>query len=101
MIDSCTDGDDLATACRNVGITASPPCADGGLAAGAAVPETAARLAAVAAERALVIALACARKSGLYAWDGTMDTTRIMDVTAWDLFPDTARAGVPYEQTVS
>ena len=42
MIDSCTDGGDLAVACRNAGITASPPCADCGLASGTAVPEAAA-----------------------------------------------------------
>ncbi len=101
MIDSCTHGGDLAVACRNAGITASPPCADCSLPAGTAVPEAAERLAAVAVERALVIALACARKSGLYGWDGALDTTRIMDVTAWDLFPDTARPGVPCGQTVS
>lgn len=100
MIDVGDGGGDLAAACRSAGITASPECVTGRI-VNPTAPEAAGQLAAAAAERALVIALACARRSRLYEWDGMMCTAWIMAAAAWDLFPDAAWDGVPCGQTVS
>jgi len=57
--------------------------------------ELAGALAAAAAERALLIALACARGTGRYLWSGHLSTSRIMAAAAWDLFP-----GMTWQATV-
>jgi hypothetical protein len=44
-------------------------------------------MAAAAAERALAIALICARSLGRYQWETAISTARIMAATTWDLFP--------------
>jgi hypothetical protein len=44
-------------------------------------------MAAAAAERALTIALACARHASRYQWNATISTARLMAASAWDLFP--------------
>jgi hypothetical protein len=44
-------------------------------------------MAAAAAERALTIALACARRASRYQWGATISTARLMEASAWDLFP--------------
>jgi len=100
MTDAADGGGDLASACRDAGIMASPEGLTGGT-VNPADPEAPGLLAAAASERALVIALACARRSGLYEWDGTLRAARIMAAAAWDLFPDAAWDGVPCGQTVS
>ena len=55
-------------------------------------------LAAAAAERALAIALACARGLGQYRWEGTLRTARIMAAATWDLFPIVAWDDTPVDQ---
>jgi hypothetical protein len=41
----------------------------------------------LAVERALAIALLCARHQGRYEWDGTLDTKTVMTASAWDCLP--------------
>ena len=41
----------------------------------------------LAVERALAIALLCARHQGRYEWDGTVDTEAVMNASAWDCLP--------------
>ena len=43
-------------------------------------------LAALMVERALLMALVCARHLGRYSWDGTLDTADIMAASTWDCF---------------
>jgi hypothetical protein len=43
--------------------------------------------AALAVERALAIALLCARHLGHYDWSGTLDTAAVMAATTWDCLP--------------
>jgi hypothetical protein len=93
MIDVGDGGGDLASACRSAGIGASAACTAGGIVS-ATGPAAAGQTAAMTAERALVIALACARQGGLYEWDGTLSTARMMAAAAWDLFPDAAWGGI-------
>ena len=72
MIDLCDDGNDLAAISRQAGIMASPASVASSSASGdAAGLRTSEHLAAAAAERALTIALACARGLGQYRWEGT------------------------------
>jgi len=52
-------------------------------------------LAGGAVERALAIALACARHMGRYQWDGALDTGQILTAHAWDCFPPPGPAGSP------
>jgi len=92
MIDTSADlgstQDDLADVCRRAGVAPSP--ASMGLdqtSYGPADPGAAERLAAAAAERALAVALACARGLDRYRWEGIIRTDRIMAATTWDLFP--------------
>jgi len=87
---------DMTGLCRDAGIDGSPACLAGPDARrqpGSGEP--AESLAAAAAERALVIALACARGTGRYSWTGHLSTARIMTGTAWDLFP-----GMTWQATV-
>ena len=88
MIDLCDDSNDLAALSRRARIVASPASVASGRVSGdAAGLGTTEHLAAAAAERALAIALACARELGQYRWEGTLRTARMMAVAAWDLFP--------------
>jgi hypothetical protein len=41
----------------------------------------------LAVERALAIALLCARHQGRYEWAGTLDTRAVMAASAWDCLP--------------
>jgi hypothetical protein len=41
----------------------------------------------LAVERALAIALLCARHQGRYEWTGTLDTKTVMTASAWDCLP--------------
>ena len=43
-------------------------------------------LAALTVERALIMALVCARHLGRYGWDGPLDTADIMAASTWDCF---------------
>jgi hypothetical protein len=47
-------------------------------------------IAAQAVERALVIALICARHLGRYEWDSALSSGAIMTAQAWDCFPELA-----------
>jgi len=80
---------DLAVICRNAVITASPASLASGVTPGSdpAGPAAAGRLAAAAAERALAIALASARRLGRYRWQNRLRTARVLAAAAWDLFP--------------
>jgi hypothetical protein len=49
-------------------------------------PDDCGLLAARAVQRALAIALICARYLGRYHWEGTLDTGQIMAANAWDSF---------------
>jgi hypothetical protein len=86
---------DITALCRDEGIGRSPGCLAGPEAArqddSGCLAES---LAAAATERALVIALACARGTGRYSRTGHLSTARIMTDTAWDLFP-----GVTWQAT--
>jgi hypothetical protein len=48
----------------------------------------------LAVERALTVALLCARHQGRYEWDGTLDTRALMAASAWDCLP-WPQAGAP------
>jgi hypothetical protein len=41
----------------------------------------------LAVERALALALLCARHQGRYEWDGMLDTRAVMAASAWDCLP--------------
>jgi hypothetical protein len=88
-------GHDITALCRDAGIDGSPACSAGPDAARRpGSGDLAESLAAAAAERALVIALACARGTGRYLWSGHLSTSRSMATAAWDLFP-----GVTWQAT--
>jgi len=70
----------LEDACQRARLTAGPGC----LPAGLDDPAAARMLAALLAERALIMALVCARHLGRYSWDGTLDTGDIMAASTWD-----------------
>ncbi len=69
----------LEDACQQARLTARPGCLPAGLGEAAA-----GMLAALLVERALVMALVCARHLGRYHWDGTLDMADIMAASAWD-----------------
>jgi hypothetical protein len=50
-------------------------------------PDEGSYQATLAVERALAIALLCARHQGRYAWDGILDTKTAMVDSAWDCLP--------------
>jgi hypothetical protein len=101
MIEIRDGSHDLADTCRQAWVLASPASTASDVTAGhPAEPWTAERLAAAAAERALVIALACARGVDRYRWEGTICTARIMAATAWDLFPSAAWDDTSCDQPV-
>jgi hypothetical protein len=89
---------DLAAICRSTAITASPASMAYGATVGS---HSAERLAAAAAERALAIALACARALNRYRWDGVLCAARIMAAAAWDLFPQVMWDEAPYDRPAS
>jgi hypothetical protein len=72
----------LGPACQRAGVTPGP----GHSGPGAGLP-AGWQAAALAVERALMIALVCGRHQGRYAWPGTIRTGRIMAVAAWDCLP--------------
>ena len=69
----------LEHACQQAGIATGP----GGSERGADRPARC-RAAALAVERALMIALVCARHQGRYDWAGALRTEHVMAATAWD-----------------
>ena len=71
----------LRVACDQAGIAADPR----GSVLGADL--TADRLAALAVERALMIALICARHQGRYKWAGTLHLAAVLAAAAWDCLP--------------
>ncbi len=73
----------LEDACQQAGLTARPGYLPAGLDATAA----AGRLAALMVERALIMALVCARHLGRYRWDATLDTAQVMAASTWDCLP--------------
>ena len=70
----------LEDACQRAGLTARP----GSLPAGLDATAAARTLAALLVERALIMALVCARHLGRYSWDGTLNTGDIMAASTWD-----------------
>lgn len=46
-------------------------------------------------DRALAIALMCARHMDRYQWDGTLNIRRIMAAHAWDCLPQPGPCGLP------
>jgi hypothetical protein len=72
----------LEDACQRAGLTTGP----GYLPAGLDETAAARMLAALMVERALVMALVCARHLGRYSWDGTLDIADIMAAGTWDCF---------------
>lgn len=81
----------LARACRQAGIAVGLGC-DQDEADHPAPGEVAA---AIAVERALAIALLCARHFGRYIWDAPLRTARILAGAAWDCFPHLHADGTP------
>jgi hypothetical protein len=69
----------LEDACQRACLSARPGCLPAGL------DETAAAgiLAALTAERALIMALVCARHLGRCSWEGTLDTGDVMAASTW------------------
>jgi hypothetical protein len=88
MIDIGDGRPDLADTCQRAAFTTSAGTTASDILSGG--PGAAERLAAAAAERALAIALTCARELGRYQWPGTLRTAALMAAAAWDLFPLTA-----------
>jgi len=41
----------------------------------------------MAVERALIMALICARHLGRYTWEGTLDIEEIMAASSWNCLP--------------
>ena len=72
----------LEDACQQASLTATP----GYLPAGLDETAAARMLAALMVERALIMALVCARQLGRYNWDGTLDIADIMAASTWDCF---------------
>ena len=70
----------LEDACQRACLTAGP----GYLPAGLAETTAARMLAALMVERALIMALVCARHLGRYSWAGTLDIADIMAASTWD-----------------
>jgi hypothetical protein len=70
----------LEDACQRAGLTARP----GYLPAGLDEKAAAGMLAALMVERALIMALVCARHLGRYSWEGTLDVGEIMAASTWD-----------------
>jgi len=70
----------LEDACQQARLTTRPGCLPAGL------DDTAAAemLAALMVERALIMALVCARHLGRYSWDGILDTADVMAASTWD-----------------
>ncbi len=73
----------LQDACQQARLTARP----GSLPAGLDETAAAGMLAALLVERALIMALVCARHLGRYHWDGTLNTGDIMAAGTWDCLP--------------
>jgi hypothetical protein len=73
----------LEQACQQAGITVG----QGSCVTGPDQQAAAEVLAALAVERALIIALVAARHRGRYTWAGTLRTDEIMAADAWDCFP--------------
>jgi hypothetical protein len=72
----------LERACQQAGIATAP----GGSWPGGNWP-AGGHAAALAVERALLIALVCARHQGRYDWTGTLTIERVMAAAAWDCLP--------------
>jgi hypothetical protein len=72
------DGLPLGQVCEQAGIT---PMRTG------TAPHEGRHPVTLAVERALALALLCARRQGRYEWAGTLDTTTVMAATAWDCLP--------------
>jgi len=70
----------LEDACQRACLTARP----GSLPAGLDETAAAGMLAALMVERALIMALVCARHLGRCSWEGTLDTGDIMAASTWD-----------------
>jgi len=70
----------LEDACQQACLSARP----GYLPAGLDETTAAGMLAALMVERALIMALVCARHLGRYSWEGTLDTGDIMAASTWD-----------------
>lgn len=70
----------LEDACQQACLTARPGCLPAGLDELAA----AGMLTALLVERALIMALVCARHLGRYRWEGTLDTGDVMAASTWD-----------------
>jgi hypothetical protein len=70
----------LELACQQAGIAAGPGAggADGG------------EVVTLAVERALMIALVCARHQGRYTWAGTLRTGPVLTAATWDCLPQPA-----------
>jgi hypothetical protein len=75
----------LGRACQQAGISPAPTSGAGNKSCYQAT---------LAVERALAIALLCARHQGRYEWDGTLDTKTVMTACAWDCLP-WPEAGAP------
>lgn len=73
----------LEDACQQARLAARPGCLPAGLDEAAA----AGMLAALLVERALIMALVCARHLGRYRWDGTLNTADSMAASTWDCLP--------------
>jgi hypothetical protein len=80
----------LEDACQQARLTVRP----GYLPAGLGETAAAGMLAALMAERALIMALVCARYLGRYRWDGTMDTGDSMAASTWDCLPQPPGRGL-------
>jgi len=68
----------LGRACQQAGISPVPASGAG---------NESCYQATLAVERALAIALLCARHQGRYEWDGIIDTKTVMTAAAWDCLP--------------
>jgi hypothetical protein len=75
-------GPPLELACQQAGIAAGP----GGSWPGGEGP-AGRQAAALAVERALMIALVCARHQGRYDWTGTLSIGQVMAANTWDCLP--------------
>jgi hypothetical protein len=73
----------LETACQHAHIAARLACDD----TEPGKPEAEAAAAALAVERALAIALLCARHLDRYTWEETLDAAQIITASAWDCLP--------------
>ena len=90
LVDVCADlgHGDLAEASRAAGVVVAPASAyPSSPSPGPAGDPWAVERLAAAAERALAIALVCARGLGRYQWETAISTARILSATTWDLFP--------------